>query len=237
MSFDPELHELAAAYVLNALDHEDRERFEAYLLTSERTKAEVSQLRETVAGMADEVAVTPPRSLRPQVLAEAARTPQLEPELIEPVRRDRRRPGRRMALAAAASLLVAAGLAVTFRPDSDTPAEVEVAQIESADDVIVTQLVPAEGVAGLVTVGWSPSLGAVSIEADGVIDPGPGEVYELWFVLSDGVAMAGLFSPTDGGFSGVIPVDRPDVVGWGVTIEPEGGSEQPTGPILHLAEL
>jgi hypothetical protein len=51
------------------------------------------------------------------------------------------------------------------------------------------------------------------------------------------VASAGLFNTQSGAVSAVLSVDDLDAAGWGITIEPAAGSEQPTGDILFLGEL
>lgn len=41
----------------------------------------------------------------------------------------------------------------------------------------------------------------------------------------------------DGDISAVFDVDEIDGQGWGVTIEPESGSDQPTGPVLFAGTI
>src|SRR5689334_20135549 len=53
MPEDTDLHELVAAYALNALDDGDRATFEEHLATCERCAAELAELRETAAAFAD----------------------------------------------------------------------------------------------------------------------------------------------------------------------------------------
>src|SRR4029450_9382026 len=48
----PELHDLAAAYALNALDPEDRWTYERHLDTCEPCREEVASLRESAAQLA-----------------------------------------------------------------------------------------------------------------------------------------------------------------------------------------
>jgi hypothetical protein len=43
-----------------------------------------------------------------------------------------------------------------------------------------------------------------------------------------------LFVPDDGDVRQVLSVDDVQTQGFGITIEPEGGSDQPTGDILFL---
>ena len=75
-----ELHLLSGAYALNALEGEEKKRFEAYLLTSKELRAEVNSLSETAVsiGLATEP-VSPPAELKTRIMAQIAVTPQLAP--------------------------------------------------------------------------------------------------------------------------------------------------------------
>ncbi len=251
MSSDPTLHDLAAAYAINAVEGDERLRFEAHLVDCDRCQTEVAEVEETMAAMAAETVSDPPDSLRGKVLASIAETEQEAPLVAAPEARteagaqapvdltDRRRRNTAWArplAAAAAVLIIAAGAFGLLRSrsadDSIGPDEVAAAPDSVAVDLGATADAP-----GSVSVVWSPELDAVSVVATELDDPGPGRVYELWFVLEDGVAPAGLFTTEDGSFSGVLEVDELAALGWGLTIEPEGGSDQPTGQILYLAEL
>ena len=59
-----DIHKLTGAYALDAVDDIERARFEQHLATCEDCRAEVAELRETAALLADDVAVTAPASLR-----------------------------------------------------------------------------------------------------------------------------------------------------------------------------
>jgi anti-sigma-K factor RskA len=76
-----ELHLLAGAYALDALQPQEKSEFEAYLLTSEEARAEVASLTDTAVmlGMSAPVE-TPPASLKASLMAQIAVTPQLAAE-------------------------------------------------------------------------------------------------------------------------------------------------------------
>lgn len=76
-----ELHLLAGAYALDALQPHEKTEFEAYLLTSEEARAEVASLTDTAVmlGMSSPVE-TPPASLKASLMAQIAVTPQLAAE-------------------------------------------------------------------------------------------------------------------------------------------------------------
>lgn len=75
------LHALTGAYVLDALDPEERVAFEAHLPGCPDCRAEVASLREAATTMAVAEAVAPPPELRDAVRARIARTPQLPPQV------------------------------------------------------------------------------------------------------------------------------------------------------------
>ena len=72
-----ELHLLSGAYALNALESDEKARFEAYLLTSEETRAEVASLSDTAVLLGLSTAsAAPPVDLRARLMAQIAVTPQ-----------------------------------------------------------------------------------------------------------------------------------------------------------------
>ena len=79
-----ELHLLSGAYALNALESDEKARFEAYLLTSEETRTEVASLLDTAVliGLST-VPVAPPTDLKARLMAQIAVTPQRAPVPVE----------------------------------------------------------------------------------------------------------------------------------------------------------
>lgn len=111
----PELHELAGAYALDALGDDERRRFEHHLTECEPCRRRTVELQEAAAVLATAVAVTPPPALEQALLTAVVDVPQEHDP--EPARIDarRRRPTRERAYAAVAVLvLVASGLGVVL---------------------------------------------------------------------------------------------------------------------------
>lgn len=249
MSSDSPLHDLASIYAVNALEDDERLEFEAHLESCDQCQAEVAAVHETMAALATETEAQPPSELRANILASISETEQLAPiadpganaPVEAPIDLSARRTAMRRAwpLLAAAAVLVIAAASVAFLSFGGTSDDgISVDEVAAAPDAVEVDLGAAEGAPGSVNVVWSADLDVVSLTADGLADPGPGRVYELWFVLEDGaVAPAGLFTPEDGSFTGVLEVDELSAFGWGITIEPAEGSDQPTGEILYLGEL
>jgi anti-sigma-K factor RskA len=112
--------------------------------------------------------------------------------------------------------------------------DVTLAEVTSADDVMVATL---EGDDADLLVSWSPELGRVAVEADELVAAGAGQVYELWAIVGETPVAAGLIEHDGGDVRAVFEVDETDVGAWGITIEPAGGSDVPTPPILYFGEI
>ena len=282
-----DLHDLAAAYALDALDPGERAEYEVHLAGCEQCRQEVAALRETVAQLAEAVVEEPSPGLRDRVLAQVATTPQvslsptpLRPATPEPapepaVPQAAAPPSRALtvwlAAAVVALVLGAAGLGfLAVRLDqrlddvstrlAATEAQLEetegqlastearLAEAESElvsaselrtvlasnDGSVVSLAGPGDGTMRFV---YSPSTGQGVLIGDGLEPVDPSETYQAWLIV-DGVPQpAGLFSPTDGEVVFPVEGDPGEAGAVAVTVEPSGGSPQPTTDILYLSEL
>ncbi len=231
-----DIHHLAGAYALDALDPEERWAFEAHYPTCDVCVQEVDTYRTVAVHLAEGVTTAPRADLKTAIMGEVATTRQVSPLVTQRVdelaERRRWRPAKPMALAAAAAVVLLLGVAGILSIGGG-PSDTE--RILAASDAVVTSL---DGESGSVQVVWSEELDKVAIFGNGLPDSGSDNEFALWAVQEDGVAPAGLFDAADdGGVSAVIDVGGVDPAGWGVTIEPNGGSEQPTGEILFIATL
>ncbi|MEM7326225.1 MAG: anti-sigma factor [Actinomycetota bacterium] len=260
------MHDLVGAYALHALDNEERAAFEAHLETCTRCQDELTALTEAASFLAEGVATDPPGEMRSRVLGAVADQPQesgldaVAPADVDTDAQadadvqadvdvdvdtdvdavvdlaDRRRSAGRWLLTAAAALILVAGIGLGVLLAARTGGGDSVDNVVAAADARRLQL---DGEPGRLEVVWSAEEDRVAIIGDGLDDSGGGRIYALWFVLADGssVAPAGLFDPVDGSVAEVLDVDDIEAVGWGVTIEPDGGSPQPTGPILYIGSF
>ena len=235
-----DLHHLAAAYALDALDEGERAEFEAHYPTCEICRQEVEQFRETAGQLADASATTPPASLERSVMAAIARTRQDAPVTTTAsstvsVRHERRRRFQRSALlASAAALLVLVVGAVLIIGQRGGTSPVE--EVLGAPDAVVTTLaLTPDGESGSFQVVWSPERDRVAVIANDLPDPGADRVYELWAIVDDTPVPAGLFAPDEGSVRRAVDIDDVDAMAWGVTVEPASGSTAPTTPILFFA--
>jgi len=231
-----DLHHLAAAYALNALDEIERREFEAHYPTCSICSTEVADYRETAALLAESAATPPPSDLKARLMAEIGNTRQIAPIVPERVvdlaeRQRRNQPRQRVLALAAAAIVAVVGFVggLQFSRSGD-----------AGDDVLVAAdaiTLPLEGSAGDARVVWSASEDRAVLVASGLGDPGEGNAYELWLIDADGANPTGLFTPdSDGNVTIDLPLDGRDPTAWGITIEPDSGSDQPSEPILLIAE-
>lgn len=236
------IHALSGAYVLDALDDIERAQFERHVAECPECQAEVASLREASALMAEASAVAPPPSLRDRVLADIATVRPLPPLLEEgpataPADLGRRRRFRGAALVAAAAVIAAvgAGVAVTEPWADETQQQPQLSaadQVLAAEDAEEYTRTFADGSSATLT--RSRSLNRAVLITDDMPPPPPGKVYELW-LEHEGVGMvpAGLM-PQKSDAEILLEGDPATAIGAGITIEPAGGSEQPTGETVAL---
>ena len=101
------VHDLTAAYALDALDERERAEYEAHLATCEACRAELASLQEGAASLAYSVpAPAPPLQLRERILQQA----RSERSNVVPLRRSRVNYALGAAAAVAATVAIALGI-------------------------------------------------------------------------------------------------------------------------------
>jgi anti-sigma-K factor RskA len=155
-------------------------------------------------------------------------------------------------LAAAAALLLAAGLGTRWRAERTARGEAErlladrtaalgarTAALAERDSLLAALLAPdvqtarltATGAAPEVRVHWQRSRGVVVLTAQALPVPRPGRTYQLWGIPTGGAPQGlGTFQPAANGEARVVlrvpPGAAMDVAA--ITDEPSGGSPAPT---------
>lgn len=239
MTSPEELLTLATPYALHALsDHEaddiDRRLRDAPPQVAEAFRAEVRAVRETMAVIAEATAVEPPPELRAQVLRQIQRgggggaaVRSLGPK---------RRRWATVMLAAAAVVAVglgALGVGVSMRPSAS---ESTTDQIFAAPDVrTVSGDIPGGGTA---TVVFSRERDSGVLVMNNVTPPKPGTVYQMWLVAADGPHSAGTMDAgaVTPSTTAVLP-DLGSSQSLAFTVEPPGGSKEPTSPVFAQLPL
>ena len=230
-----EIHELSAAYALDALGPDELAEFEAHLAHCTECREHVAAVQETVAELAYDVeAPAPSPALRNRVLADARRE---QPKVVA-------MPRRRWAFPVAAAAAFAAGcvaLGLAFwASDLANQLDEERTAVHLADEIIVAltdpnaDRIPLEGADGILVVDDESSEGWMLVNG---LDQAPdGKTYEAW-VIEDGEAVpAGLF--TGGDSRTVVPLTVPVSEGAivAVTVEEAGGVQQPTQDPIFASE-
>jgi anti-sigma-K factor RskA len=229
----PEIHLLTGAYALDALDDVERRGFERHLSTCDSCTLEVVEFHESAAALAGRVAAEPPAELRARVLAEVARTRQLAPG----GRTLPRFSVRRTLAAAAVVLVVGAGAALGGIAWQGQRAA-ESAQADAARIARVMTAPSRIEVVGTPSVGGRATVvaanGSAVFATDELPEPPAGRSYQLWVVSGPVTRSAGLLKLSDGTGQALVSGVRSGAV-VAVTVEPEGGSKQPTTqPVLKL---
>jgi anti-sigma factor RsiW len=218
-----QLHELSAAYALDALDPDEREEFELHLSTCEQCRAEVASFTGTAAALAYAAPpANPPAQLREEILRRAREDG--PSAVVLPFRR------RRVEMALSAGLAVAAAAAIVLgiwanslhgKVDQQRSALSARGQAVAILGDPLASHRALTGAGGQLVVARS---GGVLV-MPGLAAAPKGKTYEAWVIKNGVTKPAGLFSTGQDVLLGQ-PVTRGSVVA--VTVEPAGGSPQPT---------
>lgn len=228
-----DLHTLSGAYALHALPRREGALFEEHLARCPACEDEVRGLRETAARLAVAAAESPPPELRPRVLAAIQQVRQAPPAVVIPLRSRRSRVTMVLTAAAAAAAVALGVLAFNGqqRFEQLQSRQQELFSVLAAPDArTVRQPVTAGGTA---TVLVSRARGKVVVATAGLPALPGGRVYELWLMGKAGVRPAGLLD----GEAPVLADTRRGDEHVGLTVEPAGGSQQPTTQPIMFAEL
>ena len=243
-----DLHSLSGAYALDAIEAgAERDRFTRHLSRCPSCASEVRGFGEVTTALAFAAAdpsTEAPAGLRDRVLAAVPHTRQLPPEVgvrthARP-RRTRSRPWVPWLSGAIATAAIA--VAVFFGvAQSHTQAELNQARAENAAiSVLLAQpraklLTHAVTHGGVATVVLAADRHELAVVTTGLPALPSGQVYQLW-LIGKKITSAGLLPPARNGQTPAVlatGVAKGDALG--LTVEPAGGSAQPTTtPILAL---
>jgi anti-sigma-K factor RskA len=239
-----DIHALAGAYALDAVNDLERVAFDRHLAGCEACSFEVAELRTAAARLADSTWSAAPPRLRDNVLKQVSHTRQTRPGTAERfVAQDVATPGRwrrRLIAVAAVSLLTVGVGAGTFlveeqRVHSATNQSAlaaanqrEMAQIRdvmAATDARLRQ-VPVKG-GGRISVVYSAGQNAAVAMLAGLNQPAANRAYELWLVKDKQPAKAWVLAAGHNAGTALLTGIR-DAQEIAITQEPAGGSPKPT---------
>ncbi|OLB73321.1 MAG: hypothetical protein AUI14_26585 [Actinobacteria bacterium 13_2_20CM_2_71_6] len=229
-----DIHTLAGAYALDAVDDIERAAFVRHLAECEGCAQEVTELRATAGRLADLTELEPPARLKDAVLAQVSRTRQAGG--APPAASGETR-WRRWAAAAVAAGIIAVGAgAATFVIEDqrvrDAQAQAaqaqQIATILNAPDAVVRTTNMAGGRVTLVT---SNALDKGVALVHELSNPGAGDAYQLWLIKGDRPRSVGVLAAGSGDGVKVFG-DVRGAGSFGVSHEKVPGATTPTQPLV-----
>ncbi|MGW0816569.1 anti-sigma factor [Streptomyces viridiviolaceus] len=231
---DPHLD--VGAYVLHALPADEEAAFENHLSSCAPCRLEVGRLSEATGRLGAAETSPPSADLRRRVLDQIGTVRQDRSD-VSVSRRSRRRE-RSLGLALAACLAAAAalgGVAWWQSSEADTAREeasearagaVRLADVLTAPDATISAEKLEYG--GTASVVASRGQGRAAFIASALPPLSGDQVYQLWYAESGQYRAAGLLSATGGRQASVLDGRLGGATAVCVTVEPAGGSVQPT---------
>lgn len=242
---------LAGAWAVDALDDAERVDYERRLDREPDERTAARELRVTAARLGASAPVEPPERVRRDVLAalgstaqEPPRAPVDELEVARHRRAARSTAGRRsrwpLLVAAAAVVVAGAGVVTTV----DARQQVSQAQTQAAeqraDAEHVVRMMTAPG-REIVTVGATDGGSATVVRAGTgacVMGSLPAvaadRTYQVWLVGGSGIASAGLLTDPSAPYF-LTGAEAASAIA--VSVEPSGGSQQPTTTPVVVASF
>lgn len=262
-NMDPRIEELLPFYVLDALTDEERQLVESYLAEHPEARTQVQELRPGVSALPYAVsAAEPPRQVKESLMRRV--NSDAEARSGVPVESQVSRRGLRfesifrwLALGAATLAIIWAialnAQVAQLRNEISALNDRLAAQAQSLEQIITN--LPQTNPSDVITVSLKGT--DVQPEAHGqlIADPNensavlvitglpqlePGRTYQVWLIDGGAPVSAGLLTVDEYGQSVLILTSEEDIGSFdslGISIEPEGGSPQPTGEIVVLSEL
>jgi anti-sigma-K factor RskA len=259
---DDRLEELLPFYALDALSDEEREQVEAYLDANPAARARLAEMQQAADALPFVATpVEPPIQLKASLMARI----EADARVRFPAQRESSAKSGRLARLfqprasfafAGLCLIVAVGAlawALTLNTEM-TRLRDDVAALreEVADQNELLADIARPGVQTMQIVGTeirpeahgnliaNPDTESAIVLLGGLSQPEPGKVYQFWLIRGDEPVSAGTFTVDDQGRAALVITAQEairlfDAVG--VSIEPEGGSPQPTGDIVMLSTL
>lgn len=242
-----DIHALSGAYAVDALDDIERIRFEEHLAACTDCRDEVASLRDTTWMLGGLTDTAPPPEMRDRLLAGIKEIRPLPPETTPKHRADeaaepsdassgRRFGWRTFAAAAAVLAMVGTGTVAAvelIREDSSQTMSTAERVLNAKDATTVAVDLPGAARARVVR---SVSENRAVLVTSGMPAAPNGKVYELWLQHDDVMVPAGLM-PDDSDQTFVLKGDAADASAAGITVEPEGGSDEPTSAPIALFDF
>jgi anti-sigma-K factor RskA len=218
-----DVHELSALYALDALDEDERSRFESHLEECARCRHELASWRDAAVSLAYAAeAPVPPVGLRDRILVSA----RSERQNVVPLRPRRKWLAPAAAAVAVAATAAAVGIGIWAASLNGSLSKDRSALRVFADPT--ARHIPLSGVTGTLVV----TRGGVAALAANLPSPPSGKQYEAW-VIDSATHRAGVFS----GRTTTLTTRVHAGATVKVTLERAGGVDAPTTTPLLSARV
>lgn len=258
-----DIEELLPFYALDALTEEERELVEKYLTEHPEARQQIEEMENAAAALPYGVAaVEPPRRVKEALMARVAS----DSEARASVRAPRQLPRRatRFENLFRTFSFVTAAIAIIWviilnvqvlrlRNEISALNDRVAAQSESLNQIITN--LPQTNPSNVITVSLkgteaqpqaqgqliaNPESQSAVLVISGLPKLEPGKTYQVWLIDGGGPVSAGLLRVDENG-QGVFIVTSKESIGsfktLGISVEPDGGSPQPTGDIVVLSDI
>ena len=259
-----EIEELLPFYALDALTDEEREFVEAYLREHPEARQQLDEMEKAVSALPhSQSPVEPAARTKQALMARVAVDREAKSHASKQEQAPRPREMRWINIfqafglgAATVAILWAVVLNIQLsylRTQVATLSEALVAQSNALEQI--NQQLSQQPVAETVTISLKGTDMQPQAQGQLIADPNknsavlviagldqlePGKTYQVWLIDGGGPKSAGLLSVDSQG-QAVLIVTAELTIGefnaLGISVEPEGGSQQPTGDIVVLSDL
>jgi len=259
---DNRIEELLPFYALDALSDEEKKLVEVYLVEHPEVRAQIEDMQSAADALPYGVApVEPPRRIKNALMARVAVDQRSRsPEQKQASRANERRwenlfPAFSFAVATLAVIwVVVLNIQLSqLRREVSALGDALVAQSNSIEQI--NAKLPQTPVSSVVTISLKGTEARPQAHGELIADPKSasavmvvtglgqleaGKTYQVWLIDASGPKSAGLLT-VDANGQAVLIVTSDTSIGsfkaLGISVEPEGGSPQPTGDIVVLSDL
>ena len=258
---DKQIEELLPFYALDALTDEERDQVEAYLREHPEARAQLEKLKQTASALPyGTTPVEPARRTKNALMARVAVDERARlPKANQPSPRGLRGEG-----IIRTFTLGIATLAVVWVMILNTQIERLRSEIIDLNNALASQSnalqeinakLPQTPLSDTVTISLKgtdalphahgqliadPNSHSAVLIVSGLAKLQPGKTYQVWLIDGGGPKSAGLLVVDANGQGVLIVTSELSISSFqalGISVEPEGGSEQPTGEIVVLSDL
>jgi len=257
---DPRIEELLPFYTLDALSDEERGLVDSYLAEHPEVRGQIGDLQSAADALPFGVTpVEPQRRLKDALMARVAVDQRTSEQKQAPPPHERRWanlfPAFSFAIATVAVVwAVILNIQLSqLRNEVSALGDALVAQSNSLEQI--NAKLPQTPVSAVVTISLKGTEARPEAQGELIADPKSesavmvitglgqleaGKTYQVWLIDAGGPKSAGLLT-VDANGQGLLIVSSGSEIGsfnaLGISIEPDGGSPQPTGDIVVLSDL